>query len=31
VRTTQIYVDVSDQRKNDGIAALEQAAHPLVA
>jgi integrase/recombinase XerD len=29
VRTTQIYVDVSDQRKNDGIAALEQTPHPL--
>ena len=29
VRTTQIYVDVTDQRKNDGIAALEQAPHPL--
>ena len=29
VRTTQIYVDVSDQRKNDGIAALERAPHPL--
>ena len=29
VRTTQIYVDVTDQRKNDGIAALEQHPHPL--
>jgi integrase/recombinase XerD len=29
VRTTQIYVDVSDQRKNDGIAALECSTHPL--
>ena len=29
VRTTQIYVDVSDQRKNDGIAALERPPHPL--
>jgi integrase/recombinase XerD len=29
VRTTQIYVDVSDQRKDAGIAALEQASHPL--
>jgi site-specific recombinase XerD len=29
VRTTQIYVDVTDQRKNDGIAALERAPHPL--
>jgi site-specific recombinase XerD len=29
VRTTQIYVDVSDQRKDDGIAALEQTPHPL--
>ena len=29
VRTTQIYVDVSDQRKDDGIAALERNAHPL--
>jgi integrase/recombinase XerD len=25
IRTTQIYVDVTDQRKNDGIAALESA------
>ena len=31
VRTTQIYVDVSDQRKNDGIAALERGWHPLAA
>ncbi len=30
VRTTQIYVDVSDQRKNEGIAALERTPHPLV-
>jgi site-specific recombinase XerD len=29
VRTTQIYVDVTDQRKNDGIAALERRSHPL--
>ena len=29
VRTTQIYVDVSDQRKNDGIATLERDSHPL--
>ena len=29
VRTTQIYVDVTDQRKNEGIAALERAPHPL--
>jgi integrase/recombinase XerD len=29
VRTTQIYVDVTDHRKNDGIAALERAPHPL--
>jgi integrase/recombinase XerD len=29
VRTTQIYVDVTDQRKNDGIAALEHVPHPL--
>ena len=29
VRTTQIYVDVTDQRKDDGIAALEHAPHPL--
>ena len=31
VRTTQIYVDVSDQRKAGGIAALEQSRHPLAA
>jgi integrase/recombinase XerD len=31
VRTTQIYVDVTDQRKAEGIAALERAAHPLAA
>ena len=29
IRTTQIYVDVTDQRKADGIAALERATHPL--
>jgi integrase/recombinase XerD len=29
VRTTQIYVDVSDERKVEGIAALEHAPHPL--
>jgi len=31
VRTTQIYVEVTDQRKNEGIAALEQGRHPLAA
>jgi integrase/recombinase XerD len=31
IRTTQIYVDVTDQRKSDGIAALEQTRHPLAA
>jgi integrase/recombinase XerD len=31
IRTTQIYVDVTDQRKADGIAALEQTRHPLAA
>jgi len=31
VRTTQIYVDVTDQRKADGIAALESSRHPLEA
>ncbi len=31
VRTTQIYVDVTDERKADGIAALERAPHPLAA
>jgi site-specific recombinase XerD len=31
VRTTQIYVGVSDQRKADGIAALERRPHPLTA
>jgi site-specific recombinase XerD len=31
VRTTQIYVAVSDERKQRGIAALEQAPHPLAA
>ena len=29
VRTTQIYVDVTGQRKNDGIATLETTVHPL--
>ena len=29
--TTHIYVDVTDQRKADGIAALERARHPLAA
>ena len=29
VRTTQIYVDVTDQRKVDGISALERIPHPL--
>jgi len=29
VRTTQIYVDVSDQRKGDGISALEHIPDPL--
>ncbi len=29
IRTTQIYVDVTDQRKDQGIAALEQTPHPL--
>jgi len=31
IRTTQIYVDVTDQRKADGIAALERGRHPLAA
>jgi site-specific recombinase XerC len=31
VRTTQIYVAVSDEREQRGIAALEQAPHPLAA
>jgi len=31
VRTTQIYVDVTDQRKADGITALKRALHPLAA
>lgn len=31
VRTTQIYVDVTDQRKADGIAMLECIRHPLAA
>lgn len=31
VRTTQIYVDVTDRRKVDGIAALERTPHPLSA
>ena len=29
IRTTQIYVDVTDERKADGIAALEHDRHPL--
>ena len=29
IRTTQIYVDVTDERKADGIAALERERHPL--
>jgi hypothetical protein len=29
VRTTQVYVDVTEQRKADAIAALEHARHPL--
>jgi site-specific recombinase XerD len=29
IRTTQIYVDVNDERKADGIATLERARHPL--
>ncbi|MDX6680651.1 MAG: Phage integrase family [Solirubrobacteraceae bacterium] len=29
VRTTQTYAEVSDQRKNEGIAALEHIPHPL--
>jgi site-specific recombinase XerD len=31
VRTTQVYVDVTEQRKADAIAALEHARHPLAA
>ena len=31
IRTTQIYVDVTDQRKAEGIAALERTRHPLAA
>ena len=31
IRTTQIYVDVTDQRKAEGIAALERDRHPLAA
>lgn len=31
IRTTQIYVDVTDQRKAQGIAALEHRPHPLAA
>ncbi|MDX6683707.1 MAG: integrase/recombinase XerD [Solirubrobacteraceae bacterium] len=31
VRATQIYVDVTDRRKEDGIAVLERDAHPLAA
>ena len=29
IRTTQIYVDVTDERKSAGIAVLERAPHPL--
>jgi integrase len=29
VRTTQIYVDVSDRREDEGIAQLERTPHPL--
>jgi site-specific recombinase XerD len=29
IRTTQIYIDVTDRRKADGITALEQTRHPL--
>jgi site-specific recombinase XerD len=29
IRTTQIYVVVTDRRKADGITALERARHPL--
>jgi site-specific recombinase XerD len=31
IRTTQIYVDVTDQRKAAGIGALERTRHPLAA
>jgi hypothetical protein len=31
IRTTQLYVDVTDQRKADGLAALERTRHPLAA
>jgi integrase/recombinase XerD len=31
IRTTQIYVDVTDQHRADGIAALERHQHPLAA
>ena len=31
VRTTQVYVDVTDQRKAEGIAALERDRHALSA
>jgi hypothetical protein len=31
VRTTQIYVNITDQRKTDGIAALERTTRPLAA
>lgn len=31
VRTTQVYVDVTDQRKADAITALEHTRHPLAA
>jgi site-specific recombinase XerD len=29
IRTTQIYINVTDQRKAEGIAALERTRHPL--
>jgi len=29
IRTTRIYVNVTDERKADGIAALERVPHPL--
>jgi integrase/recombinase XerD len=31
IRTTQVYVDVTDKRKADGITALERIRHPLAA
>jgi site-specific recombinase XerD len=31
IRTTQIYVDVTDERKAEGIAVLQRARHPLAA